>query len=63
MTPEDDEPQRPKGIILGEDLYELSVGELEERILALQEEIERTKAAKQQKAGGLAAAEALFGKS
>lgn len=63
MTPDDDEGQRPKGILVGEELYDCSVAELDERIETLKEEIERTRKVRAQKAGGLAAAEALFGKS
>lgn len=60
----DEEKPRPKGeIVLGEDLYDFSVEELSERILALSEEITRVESAQVQKRQGLDAAAAIFGKS
>ncbi len=60
----DEEKPKPKGeIILGEDLYDFSVEELSERILALEAEIKRVESARQEKRQGLDAAAAIFGKS
>ena len=55
---------RPKGqFVLGEDLYDFSVADLEERLEILREEIARVEQAKLQKRQGLDAAAAIFGKS
>jgi uncharacterized small protein (DUF1192 family) len=60
----DEEKPRPKGeIIVGEDLYDFAVEELEERIAALREEISRVEQARKEKRKGLDAAAAIFGKS
>ena len=41
----EDLPRKPAGIVLGENLDLLSVSELEHRVLALEQEIQRVKAA------------------
>lgn len=57
----DDEAPRPKRqITVGEDLYGLSVAELEERIQRLRAEIERTESELGKKTSERAAADALF---
>lgn len=57
----DDFRPRPKPqIVIGDKLDELSVGELETRIAALHEEIERITAELVSKRARVAAAEALF---
>lgn len=57
----DDFKPRPKPqIVVGEKLDEQSVGELEARITALTQEIERVKAELAAKKARVAAAEALF---
>jgi uncharacterized small protein (DUF1192 family) len=53
-------PKRPKGAALGENLETFSVGELEARIVALQEEIERVRAELAAKKAHEAAAAAIF---
>ncbi len=60
---DEDEPVKKGQIILGEDLYDLSVEDLSERIEALRDEIKRVEAAKADKRKGLDAAAAIFGKS
>jgi uncharacterized small protein (DUF1192 family) len=67
MAQEDGDPiRRPRGgaiIEIGkEDLELLAVSDLEERIEALQAEIDRTRAQMERKRAGRAAADALFGK-
>ncbi|MEM7300931.1 MAG: DUF1192 domain-containing protein [Pseudomonadota bacterium] len=58
---DDDAPRPTKGIItIGEDLYDFSVEELDERVAALKEEIERVEKARTKKSQDLSAAEALF---
>ncbi len=59
---DDDEPRSPKPgtIVIGEDLSNLSVGELAERVVALKEEIVRLENEKQKKQTHEAAAAALF---
>lgn len=58
---EADEPgKKPKEIILGEDLYLLSIEELEERIAACKAEIERIEADIEKKRATRAAADAVF---
>jgi len=47
---------------IGEDLYGISVSELEERIILLQAEIARLKSEISKKNSGLSAAENLFSK-
>ncbi len=61
----DDEPQGPakSAIVLGEDLANLSVTDLEERLAALDAEAERVNAALSAKRDGLAAANAFFSTS
>lgn len=57
----DDEAPRPKRqIVAGEDLYGHSVAELEERIVRLNAEIERTQAELKKKTAERAAADSLF---
>jgi uncharacterized small protein (DUF1192 family) len=56
----EDLPKKPAGIIVGESLELLSVSELEQRILALEAEIERVKAAAQSKRASKHAADAFF---
>ncbi len=57
----DDEAPRPKRqIVIGEDLYGFSVGELKERIERLEAEIGRTRTTLDSKKSGLAAADAVF---
>lgn len=57
----DDEAPRPKReIVLGEELYGLSVGELEERIERLKAEIVRVEAELKTKKSGREAAESVF---
>ena len=53
-------PKRPKGAVLGENLETFSVGELEARIVALQDEIERVRAELAAKKAHEAAASAIF---
>lgn len=54
------QPKPVKGIMLGEDLKSLSVSELDVRILALQQEIERVGAELAAKKAHEAAAAAIF---
>lgn len=57
----DDEAPRPKrDIVVGEDLYGLSVEELQERIARLEAEIERVGEELKTKKSGRAAAESVF---
>jgi uncharacterized small protein (DUF1192 family) len=60
MDWDDMRPKPAKGITLGEDLTSLSVGELEARIAALQQEIARVEAERAAKKAHEAAAAALF---
>jgi len=60
MDWDDLKPKPAKGITLGEDLAKLSVAELEGRIAALQQEIERVQAEMQAKKAHEAAAASLF---
>ena len=60
MDWDDIRPKPAKGIMLGEDLTSLSVGELEARIAALQQEIARVEAERAAKKAHEAAAAALF---
>jgi uncharacterized small protein (DUF1192 family) len=60
MDWDDLKPKAPKGVTLGESLESLSVGELEARIAALQQEIERVKAELAAKKAHEAAAAAIF---
>ena len=54
------EPKPPKGIILGESLETFSLGELEARIAALHQEIERVQGELVAKKAHEAAAAAIF---
>ena len=63
MNPEDDLPKSIKPTAVGDDLYDFSVEELQQRIILLEQEITRTKKAHKQKSDGMSAANALFGKS
>ncbi len=56
---DDDEP-RPQTVTLNGDLYELSVGDIDERVGQLEAEIARLKAERERKAGSVAAAAAFF---
>ena len=60
MDWDDLQPKPPKAITVGEDLKTLSIAELNERVIALTAEIERTKAELQTKQAHEAAAAALF---
>jgi len=60
MDWDDLQPKPKKGVTLGEDLKTLSVSELEARIGALQEEIERVKGELAAKKAHEAAAAAVF---
>lgn len=57
---EDDKPKRKISHDIGQDLYLLSVAELDERIALLKLEIERLEADRGSKNNSKAAAEALF---
>lgn len=57
---EDDRPKRKVAHEVGQELYLLSVGDLEERIAYLSAEIARLEADKAQKQNSKAAANALF---
>ena len=54
------EPRKGQNVTVGDDLYGVSVAELEERIVILQEEIVRTEAALTKKRSELSEAETLF---
>lgn len=56
----EDVPKKPAGIVVGENLDLLSVAELEQRVLALEAEIARVKAAAQSKRASKTAADAFF---
>ena len=56
----EDPPGKPSGIVIGENLDLLSVSELEQRIEALQTEMERVKAMLQSKRASKSAADAFF---
>ena len=60
MDWDDLKPKAPKGITLGESLESLSVAELDQRIVELQQEIERVRAELAAKKGHEAAAAAIF---
>ena len=60
MVWDDDQPKPKKGITLGDDLRTLSIAELEARLSALGEEIERVKRELQAKKAHEAAAASLF---
>ncbi len=57
---EDDKPKRKVTHEVGQDLYLLSVGDLDERIAYLSAEVARLEADKLQKQSSKAAANALF---
>ncbi len=63
MTPDDDLPPPPVLSLTKAEIENLSVGELEERISALEAEIERVRAVIDTKQHSKSAAEAVFGKS
>lgn len=56
----EDLPKKPVGLVIGENLDLLSVSELEQRIQALDSEIERVKAAITRKQASKSAADAFF---
>lgn len=56
----EDLPKKPAGIVIGENLDLLSVSELEQRVQALEAEIERVKTAAQSKRASKSAADAFF---
>lgn len=56
----EDLPKKPAGIVIGENLDLLSVSELEQRVAALEAEIERIKAVAQSKRASKQAADAFF---
>jgi uncharacterized small protein (DUF1192 family) len=58
----DDLPRPAPIITVGQKLTELSIGDLEERIAALQSEIARTESELASKRAGRAAADAVFSK-
>jgi uncharacterized small protein (DUF1192 family) len=60
MDWDDLKPKAPKGITLGETLESLSVAELDARIVALEQEIERVKAELARKKAYETAAAAIF---
>lgn len=60
MDWDDLKPKTPKGVMLGENLESLSVAELDARITALQQEIERVRAELAAKKAHEAAAAAIF---
>ena len=66
MAGEDDDEERAKirrQMVIGEDLSDLSVDELGERVALLKQEITRIETAMGAKQSHLSAAEALFSKS
>ncbi len=63
MNFDDDLPKRTKPPAIGDDLYDLSVEEIRERISLFEAEIARLQQVCHQKSAGIDAAEALFGKS
>ncbi|MCB1429791.1 MAG: DUF1192 domain-containing protein [Nitratireductor sp.] len=60
MIFDDDRPRPAQNYQIGQILESLSVEEIEATIARLEEEIERLKRARDQKAGHIAAAAALF---
>ena len=60
MFDEEERTPKPADIVIGQDLSELSVEELEKRILLLEAEIERLKADIASKQSSLSAAESFF---
>ena len=57
---DDDAPRPQRQIVVGEELYGLSVAELEERVERLKAEIARTEAEMTKKSSERAAADAFF---
>lgn len=58
-----DEPtKKPESVTVGDDLSNLGVAELEARITALRDEIDRVEAEAAKKRAQASAADALFGK-
>jgi uncharacterized small protein (DUF1192 family) len=57
---DDDRPKPKRMHEIGQDLSLLSVGELEERMVLLEEEIGRLRAERDRKSGSKAAAESFF---
>lgn len=57
-----EEPIKPSGYVLGSDVSEFGVDELDEVIAALHEEVSRLEAEKSARSGTRAAADALFGR-
>ena len=60
MDWDDVRSKKPAGIVLGEDLSRLSVAELEQRLVALRNEIDRVTAEQAAKKAHEAAAASLF---
>ena len=56
----DDEPRKKASFVIGGDLDQVSVGEIDERIAELEAEIRRLHAARGKKLEGRNAAESLF---
>lgn len=62
MDWDDLKPKPVKAVAVGDDLTRLSIAELDERVVLLEAEIVRIKAAADAKRRHTAAADALFGK-
>jgi uncharacterized small protein (DUF1192 family) len=62
MNLEENLPKTTKPAAIGDDLYDFSVAELQQRIILFEQEVERIKQAHKQKSAGMSAANALFGK-
>ncbi|MBX9908840.1 MAG: DUF1192 domain-containing protein [Beijerinckiaceae bacterium] len=62
IFPEDDRPKPRPVHEIGQDLSMLSLGEIDERVAALQAEIERLMAARAKKDASRSAADAFFRK-
>ncbi len=62
IFPEDDRPKLKSVHEIGQDLSMLSLGEIDERVAALQAEIERLMAARAKKDASRSAADAFFRK-
>ena len=60
MFDDDQSAEKPPSHVVGEDLSDFSVGDLEERIGLLEAEIERLRADLEQKRSGRAAADSFF---
>lgn len=63
MFGEDDRPAGKRVHEIGQDLSELSLGEIDERIALLRAEIERLAQMRKQKDASRSAADAIFGKN